>query len=98
MPSAHAIEREYKVQKALEKSNVPCPKMIKLCEDEKIIGTSFYLMNIIEGRVFESILDIKIKISGFDPGTGLPNITEKEDLPFFWKGGDYTNKIGRAHV
>ena len=47
LPSAHAIEREYKVQKALEKSNVPCPKMIKLCEDEKIIGTPFYLMNII---------------------------------------------------
>ena len=61
LPSAHAIEREYKVQKALEKSNVPCPKMIKLCEDEKIIGTPFYLMNIIEGRVFESILDIKDK-------------------------------------
>ena len=62
LPSAHAIEREYKVQKALEKSNVPCPKMITLCEDEKIIGTPFYLMNIIEGRVFESILDIKDKI------------------------------------
>ena len=61
LPSAHAIEREYKVQKALEYSNVPCPKMIKLCEDENIIGTPFYLMNIIEGRVFESILDIKDK-------------------------------------
>ena len=35
--------------------------MIKLCEDENIIGTPFYLMNIIEGRVFESILDIKDK-------------------------------------
>ena len=42
-------------------------------------------------KKIESILDIKIKISGFDTGTGLPNITEKEDLPFFWKGGDYTN-------
>ena len=61
LPSAHAIEREYRVQKALEKTNVPCPKMIQLCEDESVIGTPFYLMNIVEGRVYESILDIKDK-------------------------------------
>lgn len=61
LPSAHAIEREFRVQKALEKTNVPCPKMIKLCEDENVIGTPFYLMKVIEGRVFESILDIRDK-------------------------------------
>ena len=58
LPSAHAIEREYKIQKALEKTNVPCPKMIILCEDINIIGTPFYLMNVIDGDVFESILEI----------------------------------------
>ena len=40
----------------------------------------------------EKIFDIKINIIGFDTGAGLPNITLKEDLPFFWKQGDYTNK------
>ena len=59
LPSAHAIEREYKVQKALEKTEVPCPKMIKISHDETIIGTPFYLMELVEGIVFESILDIE---------------------------------------
>lgn len=61
LPSAHAVEREYKVQKALMKTEVPCPKMIFLCEDEKIIGTPFYIMEFIKGIVYESILDVKDK-------------------------------------
>ena len=51
LPSAHAIEREYKVQKALKKTNVP--EMIALCEDVNIIGTPFYIMSYIEGKVYE---------------------------------------------
>ena len=47
LPSAHAIEREYKVQKALEKTNFPCPNMIDICEDNNVIGTPFYLMKIV---------------------------------------------------
>ena len=43
-------------------------------------------------KKIEEILEIKINIIGFDTGTGLPNTTLKEDLPFFWKQGDYTNK------
>tara|TARA_B100000787_G_scaffold70398_1_gene51766 strand:- start:3518 stop:4366 length:849 start_codon:yes stop_codon:yes gene_type:complete len=42
-------------------------------------------------RKIEKILDIKINIVGFDTGTGLPNSDLKEDLPYFWKQGDYTN-------
>ena len=42
-------------------------------------------------RKIEKILDIKINIVGFDTGTGLPNSNLKEDLPYFWKQGDYTN-------
>ena len=40
----------------------------------------------------EKVLKIKINITGFDTGTGLPDTKIKEDLPFFWKQGDYTNK------
>ena len=43
-------------------------------------------------KKIEELLEIKINIIGFDTGTGLPNTTLKEDLPFFWKQGDYTNK------
>ena len=38
LPSAHAVEREYKIQKALMNSHIPCPKMFALCEDSKIIN------------------------------------------------------------
>ena len=40
-------------------------------------------------RIIENELNVKIKVYGFDLGTGLPEIKKKEDLPFFWKQGDY---------
>lgn len=52
LPSAHAIDREYRVMDALAKTNVPVPKMIHYCNDPKIIGTPFYLMEALDGRVF----------------------------------------------
>jgi aminoglycoside phosphotransferase (APT) family kinase protein len=51
LPSAHAVEREYRVMKALAATDVPVPRMIALCEDERVIGTPFYLMEHVEGRV-----------------------------------------------
>jgi aminoglycoside phosphotransferase (APT) family kinase protein len=51
LPSAHAIEREYKVQSALAGSDVPVSKMYCLCEDEAVIGRAFYIMDCVEGRV-----------------------------------------------
>jgi aminoglycoside phosphotransferase (APT) family kinase protein len=49
--SAHAIDREYRVMKALQSSDVPVPHMIVYCEDESIVGTPFYLMEFLAGRV-----------------------------------------------
>ncbi|MDY0747208.1 phosphotransferase [Paucibacter sp. R3-3] len=51
LPSAHAIEREYTVMKALANTDVPVPRMLALCEDESVIGRAFYLMEFMEGRV-----------------------------------------------
>jgi aminoglycoside phosphotransferase (APT) family kinase protein len=51
LPSAHAIEREFKVIDALGKTAVPVPKVHVLCEDESVIGRAFYLMECVEGRV-----------------------------------------------
>jgi aminoglycoside phosphotransferase (APT) family kinase protein len=49
--SAHAIDREYRVMKALHGSDVPVPRMFVYCEDESILGTPFYVMEYLDGRV-----------------------------------------------
>ncbi len=51
LPSAHQVDREYKVITALENSGVPVPKTHVLCEDKSVIGTEFYVMDFVEGRV-----------------------------------------------
>lgn len=51
LPSAHAIEREFKVMNALHGTDVPVPQMFGLCEDESLIGRAFYVMEFIDGRV-----------------------------------------------
>jgi aminoglycoside phosphotransferase (APT) family kinase protein len=51
LPSAHAIEREFRVLSALGKTDVPVPAVYCLCEDESIIGRMFYVMEFVEGRV-----------------------------------------------
>jgi len=51
LPSAHAIEREFRVMKALAGSEVPVAQMLLLCEDESVIGRAFYLMEFMDGRV-----------------------------------------------
>ena len=52
LPSAHAIEREHRVMSALKWSGVPAPKTLCLCEDATIIGTPFFVMDYVEGRIF----------------------------------------------
>jgi aminoglycoside phosphotransferase (APT) family kinase protein len=52
LPSAHAVEREYRVMKALQGGPVPVARMHCLCEDAGIIGTPFYVMEYVEGRIF----------------------------------------------
>ncbi|MFT5924405.1 MAG: aminoglycoside phosphotransferase (APT) family kinase protein [Paraglaciecola sp.] len=52
LKSAHAVDREYKVLAALENSTVPVAKVYHLCEDTSLIGSMFYIMEYVEGRVF----------------------------------------------
>ncbi len=51
LPSAHAIEREFRVMSALAGSDVPVPRMHLLCEDEAVVGRAFYVMEFVQGRV-----------------------------------------------
>lgn len=51
LPSAHLVEREYRVMKALGPTEVPVPTMLHLCEDPAVIGETFFVMEHVEGRV-----------------------------------------------
>ena len=64
LASAHQVDREHRVMKALEKTGVPVPRMRHLCTDESIIGTIFYVMDYMEGRIFRDAT--------------LPGLTPKE--------------------
>ena len=52
LPSAHQVDREYRVMHGLWNTDVPVPKMFCLCEDPEVIGTKFYVMEMVEGRLF----------------------------------------------
>ncbi len=52
LPSAHAVEREFRVMRALGSSDVPVCSMLLLCEDSAIIGTPFIVMQHVPGRVY----------------------------------------------
>jgi aminoglycoside phosphotransferase (APT) family kinase protein len=53
LPSAHAVDREYRVMTALADSGVPVPRTYALCEDADVAGTPFYVMQYVSGRVFK---------------------------------------------
>jgi aminoglycoside phosphotransferase (APT) family kinase protein len=63
LPSAHQVDREYRVMKALEHSEVPVPRMVLLCEDETVIGTTFFVMEYVDGRLFSNVT-----LPGMSPG------------------------------
>jgi aminoglycoside phosphotransferase (APT) family kinase protein len=52
LPSAHAVDREYRVMTALSGSDVPVPATRLLCDDASVIGTAFFVMDCVAGRVF----------------------------------------------
>jgi aminoglycoside phosphotransferase (APT) family kinase protein len=52
LPSAHAVDREYRVISALAGTDVPVARAHALCQDESVIGTAFYVMEYVAGRVF----------------------------------------------
>lgn len=52
LPSAHAVDREYRVIEALSKTDVPVPRAVLFCDDRTVIGTPFYLMERLRGRIF----------------------------------------------
>jgi aminoglycoside phosphotransferase (APT) family kinase protein len=62
--TAHKVDREYRIIHALEKTDVPVPKAFSLCQDENVVGSDFYIMEFLDGRIFE------------DPA--IPDVTPEE--------------------
>ena len=54
LKSAHAVDREFRVQKALEHSDVPVARMHLLCEDDAVIGSAFYVMDMVDGINYDN--------------------------------------------
>ena len=52
LPSAHAVDREFRVMRALAGTPVPVPRVHALCEDDSVIGSPFYVMEFLDGRIF----------------------------------------------
>lgn len=53
LPSAHQVEREYRIVAALHGSEVPVPRPVLLCEDAEVVGTAFYVMEYVQGRILD---------------------------------------------
>lgn len=51
--TAHRVDREYRIIHALGKTDVAVPKTYGLCEDPSVVGTAFYIMEFLDGRIFE---------------------------------------------
>ena len=63
LPSAHAVDREYRIIKTLRKADIPVAEALLLCRDDSIIGTPFYVMENVEGRIFRDVTASMAKTS-----------------------------------
>lgn len=68
LPSAHAVDREFRVLSALGPTDVPVPRVHALCEDPSVAGAMFYVMDLVPGRVF---WDPRLPDLGRDDRSGI---------------------------
>ena len=101
LKSAHAVDREYKVLTSLMDTDVPTPKTFLLCEDDKVIGTQFYIMEFSEGVIYwdplasEAEKDKRKKIfDEMNKGIALLHLQDinKIGLNDFGKEGNYIER------
>ena len=82
LQSAHSVDREFRVLKALGGTDVPVPRVYALCEDDAVIGSAFYVMEFVPGRVF------------FDPR--LPGLSPAERAAIFDSMNDTIARLHRV--
>lgn len=81
--TAHKVEREYRIIHALEKTDVPVPKAYCLCEDDLVIGTPFYIMEFLDGRIIED--------------AWLPGVTPQERTEMYVPPHPLPFRLGGSH-
>jgi aminoglycoside phosphotransferase (APT) family kinase protein len=74
LPSAHAVDREFRVMRALAQTAVPVPKVYALCDDDAVTGSAFYVMEHLDGRI---LWDQRL------PGIAPPGIASDERREMF---------------
>ena len=79
LQSAHQVDREFRVMRALGGTDVPVPHVHALCEDDGVLGSAFYVMEFVPGRVF------------FDPR--LPGVSPEDRAAIFDSMGDVIAKL-----
>lgn len=84
LKSAHAVDREYRVMSALYGSKVPVAQPLHLCEDDSVIGSMFYLMEFIDGRVL------------FDPA--LPDVKGEERAHYYSAMSDTMSALHQLDI
>src|SRR5687767_12819020 len=84
LPSAHAIDREYRVMRSLARTDVPVPRMVLFHAGRDVVGTPFYLMERLAGRVFSSY--------------ALPASTPAERRAMYFAMADTMAKLHRVDV
>ena len=82
LPSAHAVDREFRVISALWNTEVPIARPYVLCQDPAVVGTDFYIMSFVEGRVFRN--------------QTLPSFTPKERHEIYLTMADTLAKLHRV--
>lgn len=81
--TAHRVDREFQVLRALADTDVPVPKAYALCEDDSVIGTPFYIMECLEGRFIDN--------------AAIPDVSE-QDRRAMWRDAVRTlAKLHRLH-
>ena len=84
LKSAHQVDREYRIMKALAATDVPVPSMTVLCNDPSVIGTEFYVMEYLEGRIFR------------DPQ--LPDVASRERSAIYDSMNDVLARMHRVDI
>lgn len=82
LPSAHAVDREFRIMEALRESDVPVPRVLAFIGDRSVIGTPFYVMDRVDGRVFS------------DPS--LPGVAPAERTQMFMAMADTLSRLHRV--
>nr|XP_036580710.1 aminoglycoside phosphotransferase [Colletotrichum truncatum]KAF6788705.1 aminoglycoside phosphotransferase [Colletotrichum truncatum] len=79
--AAHKVEREHRIIHALGPTDVPVPKAYCLCEDDSVIGTPFYIMEFLDGRILED--------------AAMPEVSSPEERKALWKAA--TQTLAKLH-